>query len=290
MNGSRTVTWVVAALAAGGVALTATVRAGEEQRPIILATTTSTVDSGLLDALVPAFTARTGYTVKTISVGSGQALALGRKGEADVLLVHSPADEEKLVADGAGVNRRLVMHNDFLLVGPLDDPAGAKGAPTAAEALKRIATAAGTRWVSRGDGSGTHAREKALWKAASVAAEDAAWYQQTGLGMGETLAVASEKAGYTLTDRGTWLALKDKRKLALAVMVEGEQGLFNVYHVIEIPTAIWPKVNGAGAKAFADYVVSPEAQDLIGSFGIDRFGEPLFVPDARPAAGVARGR
>jgi tungstate transport system substrate-binding protein len=248
------------------------------------------VDSGLLDALVPAFTARTGYTVKTVSVGSGQALALGRKGEVDVLLVHSPADEEKLVADGAGVNRRLVMHNDFLLVGPLDDPAGAKGAPTAAEALKRIAMAAGARWVSRGDGSGTHAREKALWKAASVAAEDATWYQQTGLGMGETLAVASEKAGYTLTDRGTWLALKDKRKLALAVMVEGEQGLFNVYHVIEIPTATWPKVNGAGAKAFADYVVSPEAQDLIGSFGIDRFGGPLFVPDARPAAGVARGR
>ena len=272
----------LAALAAAA-ALSSQARAEEAKRPVILATTTSTVDSGLLDVLVPAFTARTGYPVKTVSVGSGQALALGRKGEADVLLVHSPADEEKLVAEGAGVNRRIVMHNDFVLVGPPADPAGAKGAATAAEAQKRIA-AAGARWVSRGDGSGTHSREKALWKAAAVEFEGKAWYQQTGLGMGETLAVASEKAGYTLTDRGTWLALKDKRQLALSVLVQGEPGLLNVYHVIEVPPARWPMVNGPGASAFSDFVVSPEAQALIGKFGIEKFGAPLFTPDAVPAA------
>jgi len=269
---------VLAAVAGPGVA-------DEGRRAVILATTTSTQDSGLLDALLPDFQARTGWQVKTISVGSGQAIALGRKGEADVLLVHSPIDEERLVAEGAGVNRRLVMHNDFVVVGPPGDPAGVKGAATAKEALSRIA-AAGARFVSRGDRSGTHAKELGLWKAAGVNPEGSTWYQQSGLGMGETLAIASEKACYALTDRGTWLALRLKRKLELQVVLQGEPLLLNVYHVIEVSPAAWPRVNAEGARAFADFLVAPETQAAIGRFGADRFGEPLFVPDAAaPDAG-----
>jgi tungstate transport system substrate-binding protein len=249
------------------------------KKSIILATTTSTQDSGLLDALLPSFEKQTGYFVKTISVGSGQAIALGRKGEADVLLVHSPADEEKLVAEGFGTGRRLVMHNDFIVVGPPADPAGVKAATTARDALSRIA-AAKARFLSRGDGSGTHSKEKGLWKAADLRPEGQPWYQQTGLGMGDTLAVASEKDGYTLVDRGTYLALRSKRQLHLQVLLQGEPLLLNVYHVIEVSPAASPKVNTAGARAFADFIVAPETQALIGRFGVDELGEPLFVPDA----------
>jgi tungstate transport system substrate-binding protein len=249
------------------------------KKSIILATTTSTQDSGLLDALLPSFEKQTGYFVKTISVGSGQAIALGRKGEADVLLVHSPADEEKLVAEGFGTGRRLVMHNDFIVVGPPADPAGVKAATTARDALSRIA-AAKARFLSRGDGSGTHSKEKGLWKAADLRPEGQPWYQQTGLGMGDTLAVASEKDGYTLVDRGTYLALRSKRQLHLQVLLQGEPLLLNVYHVIEVSPAASPKVNTAGARAFADFIVAPETLALIGRFGVDELGEPLFVPDA----------
>ena len=247
------------------------------KKTIILATTTSTQDSGLLDVLVPAFEKQSGLMVKTIAVGSGQAMSMGQKGEADVLLVHSPEAEVKFMAEGFGTARRLVMHNDFVIVGPAADPARIKGAKSSADALKAIGAGGGT-FISRGDNSGTHAKEKGLWKAAGVTAEGQAWYQQTGLGMGQTLNVASEKGFYTLADRGTYLAMK--KTLALEILVEGEKSLLNVYHVIEVSQAKWPKVNASGAKAFADFIVADDAQRIIGSFGVEKFGAPLFVPDA----------
>jgi tungstate transport system substrate-binding protein len=273
----------LATLAAAAVlCTTAPARAADASKVVILATTTSTQDSGLLDVLVPLFERRTGYSVKTISVGSGQAIALGRRGEADVLLVHSPDDEAKLVADGLGLNRRIVMHNDFVVLGPPADPAKIKGAKTTADAVTRIA-GAGALFVSRGDSSGTHAREKGLWKKAAVAPEGKPWYQQTGLGMGETLNVAAEKGGYTLSDRGTWLARQKARALALEILVEGEPSLLNVYHVIEVNPARWPKVNAAGGKAFADFMVGAEAQAVVKTFGTEKLGAPLFFPDAGKA-------
>lgn len=265
---------VVAFLLAGSPAL-----AAQKEKEVILATTTSTQDTGLLDVLVPAFEKQTGYVVKTISVGSGQAMAMGRKGEADVLLVHSPADERKLVDEGYGVRRRIVMHNDFVVVGPPDDPAGIRAARSAKDGLTRIARS-GALFLSRGDGSGTHSKEKGLWQAAAIEPVGQRWYQQTGLGMGQTLNVASEKGGYTLADRGTYLARHTARNLRLEILVEREPLLLNVYHVIEVNPARWPRVNAGGAKAFADFVVSPAAQEVIGRFGVDRFGASLFVPDA----------
>ncbi len=277
---------LAAALSLALVLLLSPQGAGAEEaaKTIILATTTSTQDSGLLDVLVPAFEKGSGFVVKTISVGSGQAMAMGRRGEADVLLVHSPADEQKFMEEGFGTERQLVMHNDFVVVGPAADPAGIRGAKTAKEAFARIA-AAGALFVSRGDNSGTHSKEKGVWKAAGLAPEGQRWLQQTGLGMGETLSVASEKGGYTLTDRGTWLALQKGRRLALEVLVEKEASLLNVYHVIQVSQARWPKVNGAGAEAFAAFVVSAQTQALIGGFGVEKFGAPLFVPDAGKAVG-----
>lgn len=248
-----------------------------DTKTIILATTTSTQDSGLLDELLPVFEKDTGYFVKTISVGSGQAMKMGEKGEADVLLVHSPDAEKKMVEQGFAINRRLVMHNDFILVGPPADPAKVKDAKSSAEAMKKIA-AAGALFLSRGDNSGTHALEKKLWKAAGVTAEGQKWYQQTGLGMGLTLNVAAEKKGYTITDRATYLALK--KGLGLDILVEGDASLLNIYHVMEVNPAKWPKVNHAGAKAFADFMVSKKCQDIVKSFGVKKFGAPLFFPDA----------
>ncbi|MBI5069908.1 MAG: substrate-binding domain-containing protein [Deltaproteobacteria bacterium] len=269
---------LAAAAMAAGVGSTAS---AEEPRAVILATTTSTQDSGLLDALLPGFEKQCGCRVKTIAVGSGQAMALGRKGEADLLLVHSPADEEKLVAEGFGANRRLVMHNDFVILGPAADPARIRGKKVAAAAFQAIA-AAGSLFLSRGDDSGTHAREKALWKAAAVEPRGA-WYQQTGLGMGETLNVASEKGGYLLADRGTYLARNRGRPLALEVLVQGEPLLLNVYHVIEVSPDRWPKVNASGARALAAFLRSPATQEAIGLFGVKEMGAPLFVPDAGKA-------
>ena len=247
------------------------------QRNIILATTTSTQDSGLLDVLIPLFEKKTGYFVKTIAVGSGQAMVMGQKGEADVLLVHSPDAEEKFMAAGYGVNRRLVMHNDFIIVGPPVDRGGIKGTKSAGAAFKRIAGAKAL-FMSRGDNSGTDAKEKAIWKAAGIAPEGQKWYQQTGLGMGQTLNVASEKQTYTLADRGTYLALA--KRLDLVILVEGDRDLLNIYHVIEVNPVKWPKVNGGGARAFADFMVSPEPQAIVRAFGVDKFGSPLFFPDA----------
>ena len=259
------------------LAFTATAAAQPAQKNVILATTTSTQDSGLLDVLIPMFEKKTGYFVKTIAVGSGQAMAMGAKGEADVLLVHSPAAEKKFMADGNGVERRLVMHNDFIIVGPPADPAKIKGMKKASEAFKKIA-ASGSIFTSRGDNSGTHAKEKDIWKAAGVKYEGERWYQQTGLGMGQTLAVAAEKKTYTLADRGTYLALK--KGLGLDILVEGDGILLNIYHVIEVNPKKWTKANFAGGKAFADFMVSKEAQAVIKTFGVEKFGSPLFFPDA----------
>jgi tungstate transport system substrate-binding protein len=248
-----------------------------QQKNIILATTTSTQDSGLLDVLLPVFEKKTGYFVKTIAVGSGQAMAMGQKGEADVLLVHSPEAEKKFTSDGYGVNRRLVMHNDFIIVGPKTDPAGIKGSKSSVDAFKKIA-ASNAVFMSRGDNSGTHSKEKAIWKAAGINPEGQKWYQQTGLGMGQTLSVAAEKKTYTLADRGTYLALK--KNLGLDILAEGDAVLLNIYHVIEVNPAKWPRVNSPGAKAFADFMVSMQTQDIIKKFGVEKYGSPLFFPDA----------
>jgi len=251
--------------------------AGAASKNIILATTTSTQDSGLLDVLIPIFEKESGYFVKTIAVGSGQAMKMGEKGEADVLLVHSPDAEKKFLLAGFGSNRMLVMHNDFIVVGPAGDPAKIKGQKSSAEAFKKIAQAE-SLFLSRGDNSGTHAKEKGIWKAAGINPEGKKWYQQTGLGMGQTLSVAAEKKGYTLADRGTYLSMK--KSLGLDILVEGEPLLLNVYHVIEVNPAKWPKVNSDGARAFADFMVSKKVQELIGKFGVDKYGAPLFFPDA----------
>ncbi|MBN1474544.1 MAG: substrate-binding domain-containing protein [Syntrophaceae bacterium] len=248
-----------------------------KQKNIILATTTSTQDSGLLDVLIPIFEKKTGYFVKTIAVGSGQAMAMGQKGEADVMLVHSPDAEKKFVEEGYGINRWLIMHNDFIIIGPVDDLAKIKGVKASADALKKIASASAL-FVSRGDNSGTHAKEKALWKQAEITPAGQKWYQETGLGMGQTLNVASEKKGYTLADRGTYLALK--KNIPLEILVEGDAILLNIYHVMEVNSKMWPKVNAAGAKAFADFMVSKDTQEIIRTFGVDKFGSPLFFPDA----------
>lgn len=248
-----------------------------QQKNIILATTTSTQDTGLLDVLIPIFEKQTGYFVKTIAVGSGQAMTMGKKGEADVLLVHSPDAEKKFVAEGLGINRRLVMHNDYIIVGPKTDPAKIKGSKSAVDAFKKMA-AANSIFMSRGDNSGTHAKEKAIWKSAGINPEGQKWYQQTGLGMGQTLSVSAEKKTYTLADRGTYLALK--KNLGLDILVQGDAVLLNIYHVIEVNPAKWPKVNAAGAKAFADFMVSKQTQKIIKTFGVDKYGSPLFFPDA----------
>jgi tungstate transport system substrate-binding protein len=262
-------------LAACGVAPAAGPSA---ERSLILATTTSTQDSGLLEELLPEFTRATGWQVKTLAVGSGQALELGRRGEADVLLVHSPAAEEAFVAAGAAGPRRLVMHNDFVLVGPEADPAGIRGLDGVA-ALRRISGGQAV-FVSRGDDSGTNAREKELWKKAGIA-PGGSWYQSTGQGMGATLRVAAEKNGYTLSDRATYLA--QRATLPLAVLSEGDPGLLNVYHVIEMTRRAGDRVQPEGAAAFAEWIVSPSAQELIGRFGQAQFGQPLFTPDAGKA-------
>jgi len=277
-NSKVIITLMIAALLfAFGTANVFAGMAAPKQKNIILATTTSTQDTGLLDVLIPIFEKETGYFVKTIAVGSGQAMAMGQKGEADVLLVHSPDAEKKFIADGFGVNRMLVMHNDFIIVGPGDDPAKIKGVKSSAEALKLVAKAEGL-FLSRGDNSGTHAKEKTLWKKADINPVGQKWYQETGLGMGQTLNVAAEKKGYTLADRGTYLSLK--KNLGLDVLVEGDFDLLNIYHVIEVNSAKWPKVNVPGAKTFAAFMVSKKTQNIIKTFGMDKFGSPLFFPDA----------
>ena len=254
--------------------------AAPENPELILATTTSTVDTGLLDVLVPMFEERTGYSVKTVAVGTGQALKLGENGEADVLLVHAPESEIPLVESGVVVNRQLVMHNDFVIIGPADDPAGVKSATTAAEGLKKIADA-GATFISRGDDSGTDKKEKALWKEAGIDPKGQEWYQETGQGMGATITVANEKMAYTLSDRGTYLA--QKKNIDLEIVLEGDAPLLNIYHVMQVNPEKYPMVNGDGAKAFVEFMVSDEVQEIIRTYGVDQYGEPLFFPDAGKA-------
>jgi tungstate transport system substrate-binding protein len=243
---------------------------------LILATTTSTQDAGLLDVLIPDFEQKTGYVVKTVAVGSGEAMKMGQECNADVLLVHSPAAEKDFMTNNYGADRRLVMHNDFVVVGPSSDPAGIKSATTAIEAFISIANARAT-FITRGDASGTHAKELAIWKSANITPEGD-WYLEAGQGMLATLQIASEKAAYTLSDRATYLANKDA--LQLEILVQGDASLLNIYHVITLNPANCPSINNAGGNAFADYMVSAETQILIGSFGTEQFGQPLFTPDA----------
>ncbi len=249
-----------------------------QSREVLLATTTSTRDAGLLDSLLPVFERRTGYAVKVIAVGSGQALEMGRRGDADVVLSHAPEAEHALVDSGYFVRRRLVMHNDFLVVGSAADPAGLRGLSDAVAAFRRVADHRAP-FVSRGDQSGTHQRERILWRDAGVTPSRAgSWYIESGQGMGATLQLADEKHAYTLTDRATYLAWRDK--LQLVPMVEGDPLLYNVYHVLELNPTNAPRINVAGGKAFADFMVAPATQALIAQFGKSRFGQSLFVPDA----------
>lgn len=243
--------------------------------PLILATTTSTQDTGLLDVLLPRFQQGRAIVVKVVAVGTGEALAMGGRGDADVLLVHAPAKEAEFMARGDGSLRLPVMHNDFLLVGPNDDPAGVKGQEILA-ALRQLAEA-GAPFASRGDRSGTHSKELELWKAAG-ADPPPSHRLETGQGMAETLRVCSEKRAYTLADRGTYLALR--KTLDLVPISEGALALRNPYAVIVVSSSKFPKVHAREAESFARWLVSPEAQKLIAEFGVDRFGQPLFVADA----------
>lgn len=286
----ETRSWAAHGLAAAFIALLAAGCAPSEQpaaedpsvaaapaggKDLILTTTTSTQDSGLLDAIVPVFEQKTGYRVKTIAVGTGEALAMGGRGEADVILAHAPTLEKKYVEEGSMRNRRLIMHNDFMVVGPEEDPAGIAGMTVAADALAKLSTS-GASFVSRGDNSGTNIREKSLWEAAGITPEGD-WYIESGQGMGATLQIASEKNAYTLTDRGTFLARKEN--LALVPVVQGDPILLNLYSVMEVNPEMHEHVNNAGAVAFGDFLLDAETQATIETFGVDRFGEPLFFPD-----------
>ena len=270
------------ALALLGALLLTAACGGSEDDPgtVILATTTSTYDSGLLEELVPRFEARTGITVKVIAVGTGAALRMAGEGNADAVLVHAPEAEAPYVASGDLVSGRLVMTNDFVIVGPPDDPAAAAAAPDLPSALAAIA--AHGRFVSRGDDSGTHKRELALWAGAGI--DPAALpREETGQGMGATLTIASERGAYTLTDRATYLALRDV--LELAVLVQGDAGLLNLYHVHVVNPDRHDGVAAEQAEAFAAFLLEPETQALIGRFRAEEFGRSLFTPAAQTPVG-----
>jgi tungstate transport system substrate-binding protein len=257
---------------------TAIPRSGD-QHELILATTTSTQDSGLLDVLIPLFEQQTGYQVKTVSVGTGAALALGARGEADVVLVHAPASEVQWMAQGNGTERLLVMHNDFILIGPDQDPAQIKGMPSVLDAMRKIA-AGQAPFVSRGDNSGTQQLELSLWQRDSINPKGQPWYIESGSGMGQTLTIADQRQAYTISDRATWLAFSGK--VQLPIVVEKDPVLLNVYHVMPVNPDKFPGVplNVAGGRAFADFMVAPETQKVIGDFGKAKYGQQLFVPDA----------
>lgn len=247
-----------------------------ENPNIILATTTSTQDSGLLDVLIPMFEEQTGYTVKTIAVGTGEALKMGEEGNADVLLVHAPSSEVTFMESGHGQVRFLVMHNDFIIVGPADDPAAIKGLEPK-DAFIAIFNA-GPPFVSRGDDSGTHKKEVSFWQKAELDPAGQAWFFETGQGMGASLTVASEKQAYILTDRATYLS--NKNNLQLEILLEGNNALLNIYHVITVNPVKSDKINYEGALAFANFMMDAATQEIIGQFGMEKFGQPLFIPDA----------
>lgn len=241
-------------------------------RVLILATTTSSQDSGLLDLLLPHFQEKTGYLVKTIAVGSGQALAIGRRGDADVLLVHAPDEEKMFMANGHGVERRTFMYNYFVLAGAPEDPAGVSKAKSVPEAFRRIADSK-TLFLSRGDESGTHIMEQRLWQRAGVR-PSGRWYQQSGQGMGPTLIIAAEKKAYVLTDRSTYLRLK--KRIGIKVLLDGDSELLNIYSLIRVNSQKSSRINVAGGKAFFDFMLSRETMKRIETFGVEKFGEPLF--------------
>jgi tungstate transport system substrate-binding protein len=248
------------------------------QGSIILATTTSTQDSGLLDVLVPRFEQQHGTAVKVIAVGTGAALRMASTGDADVVLVHSPQTEKKYVESGDLIEGRRVMHNDFVIAGPSEDPAGIKSVRSAADAMRAIAGRA--VFISRGDDSGTHTQELTLWASAAIDPRSLGRREETGQGMGATLNVADQKRAYTLTDRGTYLALR--KRLGLVILFQGDPTLHNVYHVHVVNPEKHKRLNAAGARAFASFLVSPEVQRIIGDFKRQEYGEPLFFPDAPP--------
>ena len=252
-------------------------------KDLIISTTTSTQDSGLLDELIPLFSQQTGYNAKVISVGSGAAIALGSRGEADVVLAHAPENERQFVASGAGVGRQIVMYNDFIIVGPAEDPAGIKGSTDALDALKKIA-AKRSPFISRGDNSGTQQLELQLWKDAALTPQGQGWYVESGTGMGQTLQIADQRRAYTISDRGTYLTFLNRAKLDL--LVERDERLLNVYHVIAVNPARFPAVNSAGAQAFIAFILSPDTQQFIGEFGRARYGQPLFTPCAGNGCGL----
>ena len=249
---------------------------------VILAPTTSTADSGLLDALAPRFREETGYTLKPIAVGSGAALALGERGEADVLLVHSPAAERAFMDEGFGTEHRTIMYNDFIMVGPASDPAKVTEAASASDAMTRIADA-GAVFVSRGDDSGTHALEKRLWESAGIT-PGGEWYTESGTGMGDTLNIASEREGYTICDRGTFLSLRDR--LGQEILSEGDPALLNIYHIILLNPDNSPAINSEAGRVFLDFMLDPATQEYIAGLGVEEFGEPLFTPCADNSCGV----
>ena len=248
-------------------------QAGEE---IILATTTSTYDSGLLDAIIPVFEEQSGYSVKIVAVGTGKALAMGREGNADLLLVHAPPSEKEFMDEGYGSERFLVMHNDFVFVGPAGDPAEIRGLELPIDVLTQIAECEAL-FVTRGDDSGTHKKELAFWGDTGIKPEGD-WYIESGQGMGATLRIASEKDAYTLADRSTYLSQRDI--LASEILVEGHESLLNVYHVMIVNPELWEAVNLKGAQDLAAFFISAQGQEMIGEFGVDIYGQPLFFPDA----------
>jgi len=244
---------------------------------ILLATTTSTADSGLLDYLLPMFTAETGIAVDVVAVGTGQALTLGENGNADVLLVHARAKEDDFMANGHGARREDVMYNDFVILGPERDPAGIMGMSDAAAALTAIANSQAP-FVSRGDDSGTHSNELAIWKKAGIEPADD-WYISAGQGMGAVLTMAAEQQAYTLSDRATYLA-RTQEGLPLVLAVEGDKSLFNPYGVITVNPEKNPNIHVNEANAFVDWIISAPVQEKIAGFGMEEFGQPLFVPDS----------
>lgn len=259
--------------------LTAPAFSGEakpaKNKTVILATTTSVQDTGLLDLLLAAFQKKTGYLVKAIAVGSGQAMQLGRTGEADLLWVHSPDDEKQFVEEGYGNSRTTFMHNDFVLLGPASDPARIKGEKKAADAFAKIA-ASGALFISRGDKSGTHKKELKLWDAAKAkpAAEK---YVEAGQGMAAVVGMANEKEAYVLADRSTYLSLR--KTISLQILCEGDEALLNRYSLILVSTDKFPKVNAEGAKAFFDFLLSKQTKKIVEKYGVDKYGKQLFFYD-----------
>jgi tungstate transport system substrate-binding protein len=250
---------------------------------ITLATTTSTQDTGLLDSLLPMFQRETGIAVKPIAVGTGAALEMARRGDADAVLVHAPEAEREYVESGDLIDGRLIMYNDFLLIGPADDPAHVRGTRDAVVAMKAIA--AQGSFVSRGDGSGTEKKELALWKEAGVSPNSLRRREETGQGMGATLLIADSRKTYTLTDRGTYLAFQDR--LTLVPLVEGDPRLRNIYHAYAVNPGKHPTVHRSEAARFVRFLTEPRTQEWIGQFGRARFGQPLFVPDAQNTSSAA---